>query len=454
MKQLLLLLATLFVLCQCAVFAAEFTDVQWYQYRTAIEFLAERDIIKWYSDGSFGVDRTITRAELMKIVLEASHPEAIGSWSSCFFDVSAEDRFAPYLCFAKENKIIRGYPDGTARPDNPVTIAEALKITLNAFETNIQEWVGNEWYLPYITFVHDNSLFSKYALNPHMPMSRWRVAHLVHKLLLDREEKEPLTWIRDHYSPGCDLPTPKTPITSSTVDGVRRNYLTTIGKNYTAGEAMPLIIAFHGRTNSNTMVRQYYKLDRVTQGDAIIIYPSGLPEGGPARTRSSPWDKSDKLRDFALFDTIVEDMGAQYCIDLDKIYVVGHSLWAWFTNSLACARGDKIRAIGSVGGGTTKNSCTWPAAAVIMQHPKDNLSPYSAWVATRDQLLLQNGCGPETKPTWPSWWGCVEYTNCLADAPVIWCEHSDDIDHRNVFYPHKRPDGAGQYIWDFFKTLD
>lgn len=70
-----------------------------------------------------------------------------------------------------------------------------------------------------------------------------------------------------HLSP------PEAP-TTSVVNGVTRSYLTTIGNEYEPKKSVPLIVAFHGRTNSNTMVRQYYKLDRVTQGEAIIIYPS------------------------------------------------------------------------------------------------------------------------------------------------------------------------------------
>lgn len=454
MKLIVTLFFALLLLVQGNVFAQQFSDIEWYQYRNAVEFLAGRDIVKWYPDGSYGVDRTITRAELLKIVLEATVRDQLWSGSACFPDIKEDDWYAPYLCYAKTNNIIKGYPDGTAKPDNPVTIAEALKIALNTFATDTAEGEWNDRYQPYLTFVHDNNIFSTYALHPHASMSRGRMAHLVYVLLLDREEEVPFTGVRSNLSVWCEMRrAPSEVPTTSVVNGVTRSYLTTIGKGYEPEEPVPLIVAFHGRTNSNTMVRQYYKLDRVTQGEAIIIYPSGLPEWWPSRTRSSPGDKSDKLRDFALFDKIVEDIGNQYCIDLDKIYVVGHSLGAWFTNSLACARGDVIRAIGSVGGGTTKNICTGPVGAVIMQHPKDNLSSYAVWVTARDQLLEQNGCGPETKPTWPSRGGCVEYTNCLADAPTIWCEHNDAIDHRGVYYPHKRPEGAGQYIWNFFKDL-
>jgi len=61
---------------------------------------------------------------------------------------------------------------------------------------------------------------------------------------------------------------------------------------------------------------------------------------------------------------------------MDKIYVVGHSLGARFTNTLACARGDIIRAIGSVGGSITPNNCSGPVATIIMHNPKDNLASF------------------------------------------------------------------------------
>ena len=132
------------------------------------------------------------------------------------------------------------------------------------------------------------------------------------------------------------------------MNGLTRTYITVIGVEYDEDEPIPLIFAFHGRTNPNSIVRTYYKVEQATRGDAIMIYPAGLPEEGPSRSRSNPGDKASQLRDFQLFDQLVAEFGDQYCIDMDQIYVVGHSLGAWFTNSLACARGDVIRAIGSV----------------------------------------------------------------------------------------------------------
>ncbi|MBU0626625.1 hypothetical protein KKG31_05055 [Patescibacteria group bacterium] len=87
-----------------------------------------------------------------------------------------------------------------------------------------------------------------------------------------------------------------------------------------------------------------------------------------------------------------------------------------------------------------------------MQNPEDNLSPYSAAVTARDQMLRQNICSDKTVP-YGSLGNCVKYTECQTDAPVIWCPYSESYTN-GKYYPHLRPDYAGQLIWDFFESLD
>ena len=92
---------------------------------------------------------------------------------------------------------------------------------------------------------------------------------------------------RDAGSLGCGRTEPRQAPTSSSVNGELRNYITVIGSKYDKDIPMKLIFAFHGRTNPNTMVRGYYDVEEASRGDAIIIYPSGLPEEGPTRNRSN-----------------------------------------------------------------------------------------------------------------------------------------------------------------------
>ncbi len=434
------------------MWAAQFSDIATYKYADSIKYITDRWIVKWYPDGTYWPNREITRAELMKIIFEGVARQTDRSlYTGCFDDVNKQ-WYAWYICYAKQNNLVKWYPDNTFKPAQKVTVAEALKITLWWFSMWVVEWKWMQWYQPFVDFVHNNSIFSKYGLSPVRNFTRGEMAYLVHQLMLQKEGKRVFSGVRDSLSKWCGKTRPVSQPMVSIVNGEPRTYITAVWSNYDERVPTKLIFAFHGRTNPNTMVRSYYKVEQAAKWNAIVIYPLWLPEEGPVRNWMNPWDKPDQLRDYALFDQLMKEMGEAYCIDLDQIYVVGHSLWAWFTNSLACARGDVIRGIGSVWWSVTKSACTGPVAAVIMHHPEDNLASFAGWVAARDLLLQQNGCWPETTPVWPVGGNCVKYTNCLADAPVVRCAHDDGIDERGVYYPHTWPDFAWEYIWDFFSS--
>ena len=128
--------------------------------------------------------------------------------------------------------------------------------------------------------------------------------------------------MRNSKSLGCNLTPPSSVPTSLRVDGLQRNFISVVGNNYNQNTPTKLILAFHGRTNSNAELRNYIKLEKAANGNAIIVYPSGLPENSSPRNRKSGGDPSDQLRDFALFDAIVDEFSNKYCIDKDQIYVV------------------------------------------------------------------------------------------------------------------------------------
>jgi polyhydroxybutyrate depolymerase len=119
-------------------------------------------------------------------------------------------------------------------------------------------------------------------------MTRGEMAYLVHQLMLEKDGSRQFTNQRDVASVGCGKEIPTTVPTSSVVNGIARHYITVIGNKYDKNTPMKIIFAFHGRTNPNTMVRTYYDIEKESHGDAIIIYPSGLPEEGPSRSWSSP----------------------------------------------------------------------------------------------------------------------------------------------------------------------
>ncbi len=115
-----------------SVALASFTDVKSSNaYYDAISYLESVGIVKGYSDGTFKPENSINRAETMKILVEGLGitPE-IDDYANCFYDVG-EEWFAPYICYAKSEGWVKGYGDGYFRPGNYVNRVEAVKMVIN-----------------------------------------------------------------------------------------------------------------------------------------------------------------------------------------------------------------------------------------------------------------------------------------------------------------------------------
>jgi polyhydroxybutyrate depolymerase len=156
------------------------------------------------------------------------------------------------------------------------------------------------------------------------------------------------------------------------------------------------VIAFHGRTNDAARARRYFRLDAALP-DAVIVYPRALPAGPGTFAWSAPGDPAERLRDFALVDAIIDAFGRAHCIDLERVFVVGHSLGASFANDVACRLGDRIRAVASVAGGIQGGPCADRTAALILHHPDDPLVPLSSGERVRDAFRAANDLATGTR---------------------------------------------------------
>ena len=82
------------------------------------------NIVNGYPDGTFGPDKTITELSSRRL-LRASIPQVFGE--NKFSDVSGHWA-AEYINRAAEKGWITGYPNGTFRPDQYITRAEAMTL--------------------------------------------------------------------------------------------------------------------------------------------------------------------------------------------------------------------------------------------------------------------------------------------------------------------------------------
>lgn len=441
---------TAFALQSAPVFAAPvpFPDMThtWYRYREAAQYLKDKDVLGGYPDGNFKPTETINRAELLKIVFKG-RSDVVPVTRRCFSDVSPREWFAPYVCAAKNRDIVKGYPNGTFKPGEAVNFAEAVKIILNAYGHDVTESPGADWYKPYAAELEKLQIMPQHSYVPWAPLTRERAADLLWRVLRYEDER-----VIPRLSPGCNKAPPVMATGSVEVNGLRRDFLLTVPNGYVSHDPSPLIIAFHGRTNSNDQVRSYMRLDR-TMTDSIIAYPAAIKNGNGTYSWADPGNKAYEIRDIAFFDAIVEKLASDYCIDMDRISVVGHSLGAWMANTIACVRGGAVMASATVGGDTVVTKCAGPAAAMIMHNPKDNLAPFSGAELVRKIRTEANSCGWDTDNTGPSELSCVTHQGCASGNIVLWCPHTIDTDERGEFYPHTWPKGTATHIKAFLESI-
>jgi polyhydroxybutyrate depolymerase len=252
---------------------------------------------------------------------------------------------------------------------------------------------------------------------------------------------------------GCGRSPPAMATTAIEVGGQRRALIVALPDDYRPGEPHALVVAFHGRTSPNATVRRYFDLERHAGAPTIFVYPSGLRDGAGGYSWSRPDDPPEELRDYALFDAILALMARSYCLDPGRIYAVGHSLGATFVNSLGCARGDVLRAIGTLAGGIIRTPCRGAAAALIFHNPNDRLVDFGYGLRTRDAYRIDNGISGSGRQVALAGFTCQRYGEAGIADPVLWCPHTRDRTRSGRYYPHNWPRGTGAAIMAFFGSL-
>ncbi len=427
--------------------SAQFFDVEGIEYQESIETLELRGVINGYDDGSFKPDNSINRAEFLKIVMSSADLETLAE-ENCFPDVPSDSWFSEYVCSASSLGVVNGYPDGTFKPGKAISFVEAFSIVVKTFELQVAPPGGDDqWYRPLVRFFHDASVFSKYSYLPSREINRAESAHLLYKTLLDEEEVERFSVFRNIQSEGCGVFPPTSSITTFNVNGEQRSAIVHFPDDYNQNNPYPIIFAYHGRTSSNQRVQSYFGLDRAVGNNAIVVYPAGTPNG----SSSYSWSPG---KDYEFFDVMFDTYKKNYCINEDQVFIVGHSLGAWFGNNLACVRGDLIRGVATLGGSRTEVNCSGPVAAMVWHNPQDNLVPFSDGDNAKNLFLSQNSCNYESFSVEPSSGSCKQFSGCMADSPVVWCPHTTDTYSHGAFTPHTWPRGTGRYMWEFFKGLN
>jgi hypothetical protein len=131
-----------------------FLDTIGHPYAEQIETLRQHGIVQGAEEGLYRPDNLVNRAEFLKVLALAAFGDSVASAeTTCFADfVGIPQWYWPYACAAKEHGLVNGYPDGTFRGDQPISLAEAAKMAVTAWKIQTPEYLRepDHWFDPFL----------------------------------------------------------------------------------------------------------------------------------------------------------------------------------------------------------------------------------------------------------------------------------------------------------------
>lgn len=222
------------------------------------------------------------------------------------------------------------------------------------------------------------------------------------------------------------------------VNGLNREYVLDIPSNYNQNNPYKLVFGWHWRGGSaNDVVGQgYYGMKSLSNNTAIFVAPDRA-------AGTDGWTNANG-RDIAFLQSMLTQLKSSLCIDESRIFSTGWSYGGMMSFAVGRELPTTFRAIAPVSGAfLTPHVDSGSATAAWIAHGNnDTVVSQSSGAQARDAYVRANGCSNTTVPVQPS--PCVEYQNCSAGKPVVWCSFNGG---------HSQPSFYSSGAWNFFNRF-
>ncbi|MBY0495101.1 MAG: hydrolase [Cyanobacteria bacterium] len=238
---------------------------------------------------------------------------------------------------------------------------------------------------------------------------------------------------------------------SLAANGITRRYLLHVGDAVDRGRRVPLVLIFHGGSDTPEHTEQMTGFSALADREGIAVaYPEGIDKGWADGRGATPAD-IQQIDDVAFTRAMISDIQKRQGIDAKRIYAAGPSNGGIMVHRLGCDAADVFAAIGPVIAGLASNlvpRCR-PATAVsvaAIQGVDDPVVPFRGGIVGADVRAARGGAVEGSRATeafWSSINGCDrtplisrqpprikdgtsvvvrEYSGCRDDAGVAWYE--------------------------------
>jgi len=172
-------------------------------------FIADHiQYINGYPDGSVRPDAPITRAETSAIIFRLLvDTRKHNTYKSAFSDVTDTAWYSQSVKYLTSINIVKGYPDGTFKPDNPITRAEfATMISgfdkLEPSKDNNFKDIDGHWAVGYINSAAVKGWVAGYpdgTFHPNGKLTRAEIVTVINRMLIRKVLLEDLPrWIPNY----------------------------------------------------------------------------------------------------------------------------------------------------------------------------------------------------------------------------------------------------------------
>nr|WP_251025712.1 M14 family zinc carboxypeptidase [Bacillus sp. ISL-47] len=183
-------------------YTSNFTDTVGHWAQQQIAYLKDQNITGGLSDGSFGVNRQISRSESAALLVRALKLDSANVTDPNFDDVTKDHYYYKSIAAVYTHDIMQGMPGNRFNPDKTLTRAEMAAILVNAFDLKKKEsaaWPDvkkDHWAYDAITILSSNELIEGYpdgTFRPDTSINRAEFAALLVRVLtMDPQQAETL----------------------------------------------------------------------------------------------------------------------------------------------------------------------------------------------------------------------------------------------------------------------
>ena len=203
---------------------------------------------------------------------------------------------------------------------------------------------------------------------------------------------------------GADRPgdVAQTLVTGST----ERLYRLAIPTDYDPAVPVPLVVNLHGSGSDAIQASAYSDMPRAATARHMLAVA--------AQGRDGQWELGPAGPDTDFIEALIDDIEARYCVDQDRVHLIGMSLGAWKAAATACTLEGRIASIALVTVEVFPGNCE-PMPVVAFHGTADTTVAYGEGGGTIDDAATPNAGLPGALDNIAAW---AASNGCGADPDI------------------------------------